>query len=144
MVIDRRDVKGDRKSGVGGLLWWKYADTRLLEVFSALYALYWGVVLAMYPFWGLSSPPALSLEALAPHFQWSLLFLFVWIIQSSAMCGNIWLLRYPAALLSMSIWLFVAITYMINSPLSPQIGSHLLLGLGMMWVVVRGPTDGRR
>lgn len=124
-------------------LWWTNADTRMIEAFSALVFLTFGLIL----FWPGDTLTGFGayrvMREVAREDVWTGIFLFQWLLQSVAMCGKVRLLRFPAALGAFAIWLFVGTCYVASSP--GGLGGYVFLWLAafMLLVMWKGPTDGR-
>ena len=125
-------------------LWWIDADTRAVEAFSALVFLTFAVLL-LWP--GDTLPNFVAyriMSSLLPETVWGGIFLGQWALQSLAMCGNVRLLRFPAALCGFLLWAFIAAAYLLSS--TAGLGGYLFgwIAIFMAWVVWKGPTDGER
>lgn len=123
--------------------WWLNADTRAIEAYSAIVFLIFGVgflapgdLFAKYPVYR-------SLGVVMSEEKWGALFVAQWALQSLAMCGNVWALRYPSALLAFLLWIGIGVLFFIGAPTSLSPYPSLLLAVFMGWVVRKGPTDGR-
>ena len=123
-------------------LWWITADTRSAEAYSALMFLVFGVGFLVHGSLFDRYAVYRSLGAIMPEQGWGCLFLAQWAMQSLAMCGNVWMLRYPSALLAFVLWSGLGCLFLIGAPTSLSPYPSLLLALFMAWVVWKGPTDG--
>lgn len=124
-------------------LWWLDADTRAIEAFSAISALAFAVILLLPGNIFEAKSGYRVMAALLPDERgWAVIFLLQWMLQSLAMCGNVWVLRYPSAALGCLLWLFVGLCFWLVSAeaLAPYI--FWLIALFMAWVCLKGPTDG--
>lgn len=118
--------------------WWWDADTRAVEAFSAVMAMVWGFVLLLTADMS-ASPGYRIMHALMPTWGWGLFFVFVWLIQSAAMCGNVRLLRFPSALLAFIVWTAVAIAISVANP-SGLGYTYFVMAAAQAWVLWKGPT----
>lgn len=123
-------------------LWWLNADTRAVEAMSAMMFLTFGVgfllpgdLFARYSAYG-------AMAAIMSETKWGCLFVAQWALQSLAMCGNVWMLRYPSAALGMMLWVFLAVLFFIAAPTGLAPYPSAWLALFMAWVLWKGPTDG--
>lgn len=121
--------------------WWWSADTRGAEVLSAVTAWSWGILLLLPARTFDLSPSYEIMAALLPEPCWGGIALAVGALQSLAMCGNVRLLRYPAALLSMILWTTAAAMFLVANP-----GTHAPVVYGILaafqaWVIIRGPQE---
>lgn len=122
-------------------LWWWDADTRGAEVLSALIAWTWGLWLLL-PWNTFESVASYAfMSTLLPERTWGVLFLVVGGLQSLAMCGNVHLFRYPAAVFSMVLWVSVSLMFFASNPGAYGPILYGLLAASQWWVILRGPQS---
>lgn len=120
-------------------LWWWSADTRGAEVLSALVAWTWGLWLLL-PWDTFSSVSSYSfMSSLLKETTWGALFLFVGGLQSLAMCGNVQLFRYPAAVFALVLWVSAGLMFFAANPYAHAPVLYGLLAASQGWVILRGP-----
>jgi len=123
--------------------WWWHSDTRIAEVTSAFILWYWFFLLALYGQETLLLPPYRIMWAVLPNYYiWAAIFGIAALLQSLAMCGGYWLLRYPAAAVSMGIWVFMSVMTLLTIPVGASGGIYFVHALVMAWVLIRGPVNG--
>jgi len=124
--------------------WWWDADSRIIEAFSAVLAFYWCFILILPEDTFGKSPSYQIMAYLGEEWQWALFYSIVWVVQSLALCGGVWLFRYPGAYLAMIGWAVATAMFALSNPLTHAPGIYGLLTLANLWVIIRGPTkDGR-
>jgi hypothetical protein len=119
--------------------WWWKADTRGAEVISAVLAWMWGLIL-LHPYETFRYLPNYRLMSeIAPEWVWGAGYLLVGALQSMAMCGNVHYFRYPAAVLSMLMWLAACYFFAMTQPVSHAPFIYGVLAFSQFWVILRGP-----
>jgi len=117
-------------------------DTRLIELLAALTALWWSAVLVL-PLDAFAEAPSLRvLHQFAPARFWAGLLALQGVGQLLGLYLDPHPLRLLCALTAALIWLLVAMLLLITEPPLPSGGVYLLLALGCVWAVARGPGDG--
>lgn len=124
--------------------WWWRASTLALEVFSAWLAWCWTVLLFimlgndddahLHAFFG-------EMETMFPLEVWLTLFAGAGTIQTVAMCGNVFGLRYPALMVSLLLWSFVASLAVFTNGVDITNVPYALLTVLNAWAMLRGPSD---
>lgn len=122
-------------------LYWTGDGTGWLEAFSAGVAWIWSLVL-LWP--GDTFPTGRGYDLMArfaPEWVWAAWFAVVAALHSGAMCGNIRVFRYPAALLAGFTWSATGTLALIANP-AGAFGYWWLL-LGFLMVAVAWHGNGR-
>jgi len=123
--------------------WWWRASTIALEVFSAWLAWTWAILLMImlkrgdahfHSFIG-------EMGLLLPLPFWAAIFLVTGLVQSVAMCGNFFGLRYPALTAGLFIWSFVAFLSVFTNGADITNMPYVLMALLNAWAMLRGPSD---
>jgi hypothetical protein len=124
-------------------LWWIEADTRMIEAFSALASLVFSA--SLFSMWWFDQQLGAYriMRELLPLWGWGIVFASVWLVQSYAMCGNVYVARLPASWLAFLSWGVVAFFFLWANPLSLAPYLIGLLASFMLWIIVKGPTDGK-
>jgi len=79
---------------------------------------------------------------LPSQYAWAAIFGVAALLQSLAMCGGFWLLRYPGAAVAMGVWVFMAVMASLTVPYGSSGGVYFVHALVMAWVLIRGPVHG--
>lgn len=121
--------------------WWWHADTRGAEVISAVIAWSWGTWLLLPWDTFASASGYRFMSSLLPERTWGILFTIVGLLQSLAMCGNVHVFRYPAAVFSMVLWVAVSVMFYAANPIAHAPVLYGILAASQWWVILRGPQD---
>lgn len=125
-------------------LWWWNADSRAAEAFSAMLAWYWGVLLLLPVDTFSLSRSYRAMAEIAPEWAWGLMYCFVGLVQSAALCGGVRFFRGPGAALAFLFWTAAAAMFFFSNPFTHAVGIYSMLALMNAWVITRGPVnDGR-
>lgn len=121
-------------------LWWWNADSRIIEAFSGMLAWYWGILLLL-PFDTFGAGRSyIVMQQIATEEAWGVFYCIIGLIQSIAMCGNVYYLRFPASLLAVIGWSAASMMVGLANPVGHGLAIYGLLALANGWVIIRGPT----
>jgi len=121
--------------------WWAM-DTRFIELMAALCALWWSSILWLPLDAFVEAPSLRVMREFAPERFWAGMLSLQGGGQLLGLSIDPHPLRCFCALTAAVIWLIVAALMLLTEPPLPSGGVYLLLALGCVWVVARGPCDG--
>jgi len=117
------------------------ADTRAIELFSAVSAGWWAVLLLVLSAERIALAPSYqAVRALAPEGWLGVLFGLVGLAQAGAVLWDWPCRRVVLALIAVHLWAVVAIALLVNYPPSPAGGLYAALSLACAWVTSQGPS----
>lgn len=122
--------------------WWWGADTRIGEVVSALGLWVWSITL-LHPNDMFSQAWFKYFAAIMSDTSLGIVLGLAAILQSIAMCGNVYLFRLPSALCSMIAYMFMSAVLFQTSYYSPGTYIYALLAMVNMYAIIQGPTKHR-
>lgn len=116
-----------------------FADTRPLEVLSALCAFFFSVSVALNGFEDLRTYHVM--DNLAPGLVWGLAFAVCCGLQFIGLLSNETRLRAWGAGYAAPLWGVTSVSVWASWPLAPHAGIYMALALASLWVLQRGLTD---
>lgn len=122
--------------------WWWGADTRIGEVVSALGLWAWTITL-LHPNEMFAQTWFRHFAAIISESSLGLILGSVAILQSIAMCGNVYLFRLPSALFAMIAYMFMSAVLFQTSQYTPGTYIYALLAMVNMYAIVQGPTKNK-